>query len=334
MKKIILILISVLSAYQIQGQTVNFELVIPEDVVKNSLYNSVECINDMETNSNLGQISYSSKINIVTEHIPIQTQLSTLIQHITDQTAGNRILLLHIRDLFFGESGDNNTVCHIRMNLYEKDGTDYKLIGITDQLLSNKPKQIMTEASQAITSFIADNLTKEPMEGAPYSLDEVQNISSVEKSETPLYTTAAYKDGIYTTYLSFADQQPESHEIQAKLKDGDILKEVKILNTVTNKWEKVKPENIYAVVTDGKAYVSKDKKYYRIYRDMDDLKFVAEESAGHSVRPMGSVGVSTGNRGTGFGGGIGIVIGPKKKDKVTYMIDHLNGDFLFVKRND
>lgn len=333
MKRIILILISVLSAYQIHGQTVNFELVMPEDVVKNSLYNSIECINEMQAHQNLGRINYPSKIEIVVERTSIQTQLNTLMQHITDQTAGSRTLVLHIRDLFFGEGGDKNTLCHIRMNLYEKDDADYRLIGITDQLLSDNPKQIMTEASHTITSFIADNLTKEPMEGAPYTLDEVKNITSVEKAETPLYTTATFKDGIYLTYLSFADQQPEVQEIQAKVKDN-ILKEVKILNAETNKWEKVKPESVYAIVADGNAYISKDKKYYRIYRDMDDLKFVAEESAGHSVRPMGSFGVSTGNRGTGFGGGIGIVIGPKKKDKVTYMIDHLNGDFIFVRIND
>jgi len=287
----------------------------------------------MDAYPNLGQIDYPSKSELVIERTPIQAQLNTLIRDITDQTAQDRTLLLHIRDLYFGKGEGKNVLCHIRMNLYEKDNDGYRFIAIMDQLLSDTPGNILRDASNTVTDFIANNLTNEPKEGAPYSLDEVRNISTLEKADTPLYATTAYKEGIYTTFISFADQQPENGEIQVKVKNN-TLKEVKILNAETNKWEKVKPENVYAVVADGEAYISKNKKYYRIYKDMDDLKFVAEESAGHSVHPMGNFGVSTGNRGTGFGGGIGIVIGPKRKDMVTYMIDHLNGDFIFVKKND
>lgn len=334
MKKAILILINLLCICNISiyaQQTVDFELIMPAGIVDNSRYNRIQLMDELEGREDLGYVLNSSRYKAVIDQVPLAIQLDTLMQRITDATAGNSTLLLQLRDLNFAVDGNDHAFCHIRINLYEEDDSGYRFISIIDTTAITKHKEILNEASYIITSFITDNLTSEPLAGAPYTLDEIRNITSFEKSETPLYTRYAYEDGIYPDFYSFVNQQPQKYQMQHKVKN-DELKEIKILNTETNKWVKVKPQEVYAVAVDGKAYVSEDKKFYRIYRDGEDFKFIAEKSAGHSIHPTGGVSISTGNYGTGFGGGIGIVIGPKKKERIEYMIDHLNGDFIYVGR--
>jgi hypothetical protein len=329
MKKTISLLILALCTYQIYAQTASFELLIPDNIVSNSLYRSIECIDETEAYPNLGNLNYPAKIEKVIEKSSLQSQLESLMEHITDETAQDRTLLLHIRELYFSEYEDKQTLCHIRMNLYEDTESGYMFIeSIDEKLVSTAPK-IMAEASYIIVSFIADNLLSEPKIGTPYTREEVENIATIEKADTPLYSVSVYEDGIYPSFISFAEQQPDRYEIQHKLKDG-ILKEVKIYNTGNNKWEKVKPQEVYAVVIDGQAYISKGKNFYLAYKKSNNIMFVAEESAGYNFSPSGTVGISAGSRHSGFGGGFGVVIGRKPKEKVTYMIDHLNGDFIFV----
>lgn len=335
MKKSVLLFILFMCTYQIYAQkTVGFELPMPDDKVYYSRYANIECLNSMENYSNLGQISYSRKTEIIVAQVPFRIQLDTLAQRIIDkESSQGKTLLLHIRNLYFSEGEDNEAFCHIRINLYEKDNTEYRFVAILDQNISANAKSIVEEAASVFTSFVADNLSKAPQEGTPYTLDEVRNIAAFEKADTPLYSTSVYEDGVYPDFHSFAEQQPDKYNMQAKLKNGE-LKEIKISNSETNKWEKVNPQNAYAVVYNGNAYIAKGKKFYQMYRNGDNLLFIGEESAGVIISPAGGVSVSSGHYGSTFGGGFGIAIGPKKKDKIVYMIDHLNGDFIFVEKSN
>lgn len=79
------------------------------------------------------------------------------------------------------------------------------------------------------------------------------NIDSIEKQKIKLYTVSAYTEGMYLTYQSFKNQQP-NNQITAEIKNGSISK-VKTVDS-TGRSIKVKPGNVYAIVYQGQPFVA------------------------------------------------------------------------------
>lgn len=307
-----------------------FELIMPDTIIENSLYNRIECLNELCDRHDFGFIIKSilgTKTPIVSE-VPISVQLDTLIERVTDATAGDKTLFLQLRDINFSNIGAGKCLCHIRFNLYEKDDTIYKFINMLDTTVYNNTNNIINETSYSITDFIIQNLNNEPVKGLPYSFNDLLDIDIIEKENTPLYQHSDYKNGVYYSFHSFANQQPDITKMQVITKK-DVIKNIEIFDETKGKWVKVKSDNIYAVIINNKIYVVDDKKYYPVYSNENNLMFVALKSSGSFILPSGGLTFSAGRNGNSLGGGISFTLGSKSKDKVLYMIDHINGSFIF-----
>lgn len=294
-------------------------------VVQNSLYSTISFM-DSRLNKTQNQYLVNAEL--------ISRELSALLDKSIDGTAQNRSMLFQLRDLSF-ETDGNKGFSHIRVSLYESDNSQYFMIGTLDtdvqiQVNTNLSNRLQQEVSATIISFVADNLQKPYIDVVPYTLDDVRHIDSVEKESTQLFNDDVHKDGVYYTFESFMAQEPLVTKMEVRFKK-DKLSEIRLIDRTSNKFKKIDPASIYAVVLDGQAYVTFDKKYCPLYFDNGNLLFDAEhKSSNVGFAPSFSMGIGSG----GYrGGGIGLgVFTQSKKETVTYMIDHLNGNFIPIKQ--
>lgn len=323
-RNIITLIICIGCALNIMAQQrERFTLDIPSTypTVTNSLYKTISFI-DNRLNKTRNQYIVNAEL--------FSRQLSSFVDKATDHTAENRTLLFQLRDLSFETSG-NKGFSHIRASLYEASNSQYYMIGTLDtevQVQNNKnmADRLQGEVSAAIISFVGKNLDQPYIDNVPYTLDDIRHIDSVEKESSQLYKDDTYRDGIYYTFESFKAQQPTVTKIEVRFKKNK-LSEIKLVDQSTNKSKKLDPANIYAVVLDGQAYITFDNKYYPLYFDNGNLLFDAEHNSSNiGFAPSFSVGIGSG----GYrGGGIGLgVFTRTKKETVTYIIDHLNGNFI------
>lgn len=301
------------------SKSIPFRLVIPETlpVVSESLYNQIELIDDRNTMD-------ADFISI--DGVSFSSQLNSFVRRITDKTAKNNTLFLQLRNLTLKQEKNDKESIHLRMSLYEKVNDSYFYINTFDSKIPiMSPNEYLNIVSKKITDFITENLTQNYTDNRAYSIDDIYNISFLEKENLKVYNTHTFADGIYINYKKFADQTPEDRPIIPKFKN-DELKEVKIY-TKDNKQKKIYPERIYAVVVDGRPYLSYKKKFVALNKVDDNFCFEAEVNRNRTgIAPSFSIGIGSGGyRGGGFG--IGIMT-HTQKEKITYIIDHLNGDII------
>ena len=302
-----------------------FDLIVPaiEIQVENSLYNNIEFVDDRPD----WEYQY---VRINSQNF--RTQLKTIIDYTIDRSANNGSLLLQLRNLDIENISSKEAEALIRINLYEKENNNYYRIASLDSKILIENQQYFEELiSNVISNFIIQNLKQEHIEPEPYSIDNIHNLTTLEKSEIPLYKNTSYKDGIYQFFKDFADQTPLDYKVTPKFKKNE-LKEIKI-SSKDEKPKKIEPKIIYAVVVGGQPYIATEKKYCPLYRDGDNFWFEDYESKSRfSVSPSFSVGIGSG----GYrGGGIGIgVFTQSKKIRTTYFIDHLSGDFITIRQEE
>lgn len=200
-----------------------------------------------------------------------------------------------------------------------------KAMDVTGKLIKN--------ASNAITSFVADNLTKTPTDPQPFLLTDIRNIDYYEKDHLRLYFTDTYKNGIYKDFKSLANQTPDIEEFETKFNDKGELKEIKVRNNEKGKSEKIKAKEIYAIITDGSLYISTGKNYLPVFKENDDFKFVNDGNIKMNTGAYIGAGVAAGLMAGLFGAAVVPVItsGP---EKVVMTIDHLSGEFIVVQKEN
>lgn len=325
-KNIVILIISIIYALNVSAQQRDhFSLYIPNTypVTQNSLYTNISFI-DSRLNRTRSQYIVNAEL--------FSMQLSTFMNMATDRTAQNRTILFQLRNLSF-ETEDNTGSSHIRVTLYESANSQFYMIGTLDtqvQVRSNNniSAHLQNKISTTILSFIKDNLTTPYTDNIPYTLDDIRHIDSIEKESSQAFNQDSFRDGIYYTFESFKAQQPLVTKMEVKFKKNK-LSEIKLADKYSNKFKKLEPSAIYGAVIDGQAYIALEKKYYPIYSDNGNLYFDVERSSSNlGISPSFSIGIGSG----GYrGGGIGLgVFTHTKKESVTYMIDHLNGNFIPV----
>jgi len=296
-----------------------FRLTIPEtSVVPNSLYNKIELLENRDT------YQYAE---MIVDPSSLQSQLNVLMQRLTDETAKDGLLFFQLRSLTLEKDKQKNDYSHIRFSLYEKINSTYFFIHTVDiKIPVEKMKEYPEIISSAISNALSENLTLNYTDPRALSIEDVENIDLLEKENLKAYNTNMYVDGIYITFMDFVNQSPDTRQITPKFKK-DELKEIKIIDNITNKRRKIYPDQIFAVVIDGRPYIATDKKYIAMFMHEDELCFEEEISNNRvGFAPSFSIGVGSG----GYrGGGIGLdIFTHSKKEKVIFKMDHLNGDFI------
>lgn len=318
MKRLGFVLMLLIAVLQLSAQNELVILTYDGPVKHNSKYNRIAYMDSRLNPANFGYLSDGD----VVVNTPIAIQLEAVLAKMISESVGEETLLVQLRKMNFFTAKrvkEDIGVCVLRMNLYQKDGNDYYFISKLDTIIESTVKTVSDEGALAMTSFIADNLEREHDSLVPFSLDVIQRIDDFEKDAIPLYVNRTFKDGLYLDYDMFMSQEPDTSKLRVTIKKSE-LKDVRVIDK-SGKWHKLKPENLYAVVINGTAYIAYDDKYSLVYFDGNDLKFQTTRTT--TVVPPGiSVGVGVGR---GFSGGIGFSFGTKKKEKVIMKIDHLNG---------
>lgn len=318
-------------------RTKAFNLVMPENVVENSLYNNIEFLDSRLYKEDLGYVQTGMLNNYayLVDQIPFAHQFDSLINSITNETAQHKTLLLQLRNLNFSEitkAMSETGYCHVRMSLYEKEYPDYYLIATLDTLLTVKAMDVtgklIKSSSGIITTFISDNLVSKRTDEAPFLLADIHNIDFFEKNNMKLYSADTYIDGIYPDFASFANQTPIADELTPKFDSSNNLKEIKKLNE-QNKLKKLNPKDFYAVVVDGQPYITSNKSYIPVYKVKDEFKFLNDGNIRIDMGAYVGAGIAAGI----VGGLLGVAIIPvpsNQPEKVEMTIDHLNGHFIIL----
>ncbi len=334
MKKLIVTLLSFLLYTNIifsQNSTVDFSILTPNKSVVHSLYKHLTVI-DSRTDTVLGiiQTGSSNKQTKVIAKTPLAYQLNKLMFLLTKNTSGKDSLLIHVRHINFNESYNRRETgyFYFRAGIYANKNNRYYLLEAIDTvaLISkyDATRSLFEKASSIITFFIKSNLDKPIPNITAYSLNEINNIDSIEKAENKLYNAPFLIDGLYLNYKTFKNQSPDN-SVAAAIRDGKIAGIKKISNE--GKFEYFQPEDVYAVVVNGKPYISIEKEFVPLEKRNDDFYFNA------------TVKVSPNNDATiissflfGLVGGI-IAASASEGRQATFemKIDHVSGKFIKVR---
>lgn len=315
MKKVITVLLLIWSLTNIsaQNQINTFELVVPvSSTISNSLYNSIE-FQDNRPDSEYESVKIDGQL--------FADRLDTILRMSTDNSAGSSRLFFKLANLNF-EKTNNTLESHLVINLYDEVNSEFYLFNTLDTTITITVPDLYKETvSNAIANFLIDNLIQGFMRFS------TQTPHSSESS-TKLYNTDLYTNGIYTTFQEFVDQTPSEYKITAKFKK-EKLKEVKVMDTQTNKLKKVNPKDIYAVIIENQPYIATDKKFIPLYKENGEFYFEDSESKNRlSFSPSFSIGIGSGGY-SGGGLGIGIFSQPDKR-RVLFMINHKDGSFIKI----
>ncbi len=311
---------------QAQNRKESFQFTVPEQKISNSLYNSLTCIDARYDTSSVGTIQrgiFNDRVKLITE-TPFSQQLTGILNSLIDSTARNGELVLIVRQFTLAEitgSFSEKGYCYIRADLFGGNAGSYKTLSRIDSVILVKSfdvtKGLLKTGNDAISGFIAQNLSHEPDGKEIYSFYDITRIDSIEKRDLVVYHTNIYKDGVYRSFHSFVNQTPEA-QITAKVKKGKIS-EIYLFDEKGKK-EQVWQKDTYAVIYNGIPYISTEYAYYPLKKTGDDFYFTgkAKATANSTDVMMASM----------FFGLVGGLLASNANATFDMKIDHLNGGFI------
>ena len=310
-----------------QKATEDFEITLPDQKIRESLYNSIVFVDSRYDTSNLGivQLGMFNKKAMVLPKYPLQNQVYGVLAALNDTNAGHGTLLFQLRQFSFAEvtgAMSEKGYCYLRASLYAFMDNRYKAIHHIDTVILVKSmdvtKSLFRNGSKALTDFIGKAVALSPEGEESYSYDDVLKMDSIEKRKITLYTTTEYKDGLYTSYASFRNQLPD--------KQGSIdWKNERIFSIKVEdeqgKQMKVKAKNLYAVVYKGQPFIVTEYGYYPARKVGDDFFFTGRAKAEAHTGDLMAASM--------FFGIMGALIAEDAANATFEMkIDHKNGGFI------
>lgn len=242
-----------------------------------------------------------------------------------------KILAIQIVKLcLFKENGKNHF--YIQARAYEQNQNkrwSFFWINTLNESFFNQYSD--DEANAKICSILIDFI-KVQLTQAPKSYSEENetsdffNMPDIEKQEMYVYQTDLLVDGIYATYASFVEQNPDKEITKVKFKKEN-LKDVFYHNEGTEKDIKVKEKSIFGVVVDGSLFIQYNEgnraKYIELFRDFDYNEFYFYTTK----RSSSSFAVSFGL--------IGALLLPTntKEEESRVVLDHLSGELKLAYKN-
>jgi hypothetical protein len=273
------ILIFIQLSLYAQGKTEPFGLVIPVQKLSGSLYHSIVFIDTRVDSTHMGYVktgAFDTKTNVVMRE-PFSEQVNRVLHGYTDQTARDGILYLCVRNFFFTELTHtvvNTGSFHFRASLYTPVQSGYCKINEIDSFVFVKAMDatngLLNGANNVVLGFIKDNLRAKPRDTICYTLAEIRNPDSTEKSKLKLYNTSSFTEGLYSSYKSFSAQIPDNQLTVEEKKNK--IKEVRITDNSGNLVE-IKPALVYALIYKGIPYISTSFGYYPLTKRNNNFYF-------------------------------------------------------------
>ena len=311
-----------------QRVTEDFKITLPDQKIHGSLYKIIKFIDSRYDTSNYGIVqlgAFNRKARVVPE-IPVSLQLSLVLDALTDSSAADGELLLQVNQFNFAEvtgAMSERGYCYVRATLYALDGEKYRRLDKIDTVALIKSmdvtRALFRNGSKLVSNFISQNLLKLPADLVNYSYNEVVKMDEIEKSKIKIYQTSSFTDGIYLSYSSFRNQEPDK-PVVAEIKSGSIIPSIKMTDE-SGKLIKVKSKDIYAFVYKGQPFMSTDYGYYKLDKKENDFYFTGKAKT--SAKTGDVIAASL------FFGIIGGLIASGTADATFDMkIDYVNGGFI------
>ena len=306
--------------------------------VSNPLYRTVVAV-DSRQDTVIGKVQVGLLKNLDASLIlkaPLQTVVNRLMDSLTGRAGGNGSLVFQLRDFNFVEE-EETRYCYLMATLYAAAGSGYKklldldtVIMMTAGNMSNIRRMLTPEASNILADFIVRGLVMEPTDSAIYNLGDIRRIDSIEKRRIPVYNDTSYVDGIYFSYAAFQQQRPDRQAMVKEKKDHSIVA-VTMLDAQAHP-VKVKPRDIYALVSRGKPFIATPYGYYPLVRFGDELFFTGQLPVAHLVFAPSYVGIIPGIIYlTVYGNRTQLSYTPATYDAI---IDYRTGNFIRLKKID
>jgi hypothetical protein len=326
------ILFLLVCATNVSAQNVvDFAITTPSVKVTGGLYHKLSYLDSRPDTTDLGFVQtgfFNRRASVITKK-PLSVQLDKIFASLVDTTMGHEEMLFQLRQFGFAEitaGMSERGFCFIRAGLYaNKSGQYQKILTIdTVMILSSSidvTQALLKAGRDTLPRFIASGLIHEPA-GPLYSLHDLMNIDSVEKSNIKLYNTNAYADGVYLSYRSFMNQAPDKQIIF----DGPDVTSGTIKTTGENgKPQRVRAQKVYAIVYKGQPYVSCRGQYCLLKKEKGEFYFIGRSQ----VSPGAGEVVAVALVGALFGS---IIIANSAEATFQMQIDHLNGGFIRLKQ--
>jgi len=310
-----------------QPQTEPFQLSLQEIKVPGSLYNSIKLVDLRTDTTQLGWAqkgAFNKLVNVIPA-TPLSEQFNQLITSMVDSSAGHGELILLLRQFRFVEitkAMSEFGYCHLRAVLFANSMHGPSKLETLDTVVliraMDVTKKMFREGSKAITTFISNNLTKLPDQDFRLTISQLPLIDSFEKTRIPLYANPVLNDGIYYSYSSFADQQPDETGLSVLYdKKGRVLR-ISYINKKGEKWN-IENRFIYAFVHQGKPYISGEFTCYPLEKRSDDFYFTGKVNNAKNTDIAAA---------TYFFGIIGALFASSATAVLEMKIDHLTGGFI------
>ncbi|MDR3714517.1 MAG: hypothetical protein P4L51_17020 [Puia sp.] len=336
-KPLFLLSLLLLSLFTVKGQLkpVDFELRPPGRQVSNSLYGKILVLDSRSDTTNLGMTKGDERR--IVPKIPLSSQLQTLVDSLKGGTAGNGSLLLQIRGFRFAEEIRGireRGCCYLRLILYAKTPDGYRKLDLLDTVVEAKfpvaSKQLNKAASESITGLIAKNLVVSPGDSTSarppnhdektYSYYQLTRLDSLEKADIKLYNCTEYKEGAYMSYQALKDQTPDYQILKVSYDTGRIST-IRVAGK-NGKSEKLKNDEIYAIVYQENLYVSTPSGYFQVGKNSDnDFFFIGRYKRPPSAGDRMAAGLMLGLAGS-------LLSASGYSVPCEMKIDHLTGAFI------
>ncbi|GAB4093788.1 hypothetical protein GCM10028786_27150 [Flaviaesturariibacter terrae] len=292
-------------------------------------YGRLRLLDSRPDTSGFGRVQLGAFNKIA--QVQAQPALAVQLQSVVDSLGGAGAagsLLFQLRDLRFAElTGGGFTEegwCVLRANLYAETGGRYAWLGTLDSSIyfrsMDVTRGLFRRCSKALVDFVQLHMATPAADSVLLDLESITRIDSIEKRRLPLYNTTQYRDGVYYTYASFAQQVPDILELMPRYNRKGSLKEVKIHMGEVD--EVIKTTDYFAVVHQGRAWISTEFGYFALEKQGDDYFFAG------LTRTSLKAGEAIAN-GLAFGLMGGLLSGPEIRH-CRMRIDHVNGAFIPV----
>lgn len=283
LKKTCIVAICALSTYAAKAQkTEPLTLGLPKDKISGSLYNKITVLDLRPDTSSLGIVQegmLNRQVKVVAKQ-PLQLQFDNILKSLTNESAKSGELVVQLRQLAFSEltsSFSEHGYFGFGATLYAKKGDMYLPINSIDTLAvvsaMDVTKKNIQNGSDIIAKFLSESLLKTPNATSGYIFNDLINFADVAKKALKLYNSEMYADGYYLNYRSFSNQVPDGQIVLdgIEVKPGNIkAKDAK------GKLKKLKSETTYAIVYNGKPFISTPSGFYPINKSEGDLFFTGK----------------------------------------------------------
>lgn len=266
-----------------------------------------------------------------------------------NKTAGNNDIVLMLEDLKVYEEQDNNRTfpyakARIKLSSFIKRNDKYYFIGRYNNVIVSNPKitahsskYLADHISEIFTQFIKasyyPNITQEYY--IPES--EINRYEEFLNKGYKAFNNAVLKDGVYTTFQAFHNQEPDLDYSVKKNKKGNVVQ-------LNYNGQETSFSNMYCYVENGKAYkttpvgmdeIKKDSRGFYIYSSRTNL-FAAAQTGGLFVGAVagGLVGALIGaalDSSSGTNAGAVHGIGFRSTMESNVYLDSLTGGYIFEK---